>query len=297
MKKLFYLLGAALCTAMVIGVGSLMWRCINPNDETRIDSEYAILTAADEIVTASYPIDRCSGARFFYADHTTGSKKTIFLNACPDVRVVNSSEYRVELTANQTIHDMIDIRVIDGLLHIDMQIDCYNRVYEEDDSYDYDHGLYVDCTAFEMTIYAPLGSFWTDTRLKLDMEMPYVERAKLMFSDEGVEANIHDIDALSLHLTTSGDSEVKLIGTVNGMAHISIWHNSHVDATELQTGSQDFRVSSRIFGNSYIKTSSGVVTGGAGSGWIFTVMVVIFFIMCLMLDIGCIKRLFWSSKA
>lgn len=296
MKKTLYLLGTVLCTVMVIGFCLLMWRAINPDDEISIDPEYAILTAADEVATVSYPIDACSGARFFYADHTTGSKKTIFLNACPDVRVINSNEYRVELTANQAIHDMIDIRVIEGLLHIDMRMECYNRVHEEDDSYDYDHGLYVDCTAFEMTIYAPLGSFWSDIRLKLDMGMPYVERASLIFSHEGVEANIHDIDSWALYFTASGDSEVKLSGNVAGPADIAVWHNSHVDATELKMGSQDFRVSSQPFKASYIRYSGGIKTEGAGAGTIFTALIIGFILLWAALDVACIWGLLTRKK-
>lgn len=296
MNKLLYLLGTVLCTVMVVGFCLLIWRTIIPDDEISIDPEYAMLTAADEVVTASYPIDKCRGARFFYDDYTTGSKRTIFLNAYPDVCVVNSNEYRIELTANQTIHDMIDIRVLDEQLHIDMQMECYNRVHEEDDSYDYDHGLYVDCTAFKMTIYAPLGSFWSDTRLKLDMGMPYAERASLIFSHEGVEANIHDIDCWAMYFSTSGDSEVKLSGIVAGPAEIAIWGNSHLDATELQTGSQDFRVSSQLFGDSYIRYDDGIVTEGVGVGSIFTAMIVMFLVIWLALDFVCIKRLFFPPK-
>lgn len=206
----------------------------------------------DAVTTKTYPIDPCCDLRFCYAWPANGMKRTLFSSAIPEIRIVNDETYYVELTANSSVHDAISIVVEDGILDIDFKDDYYHRVHEDDTSYDYDSGLYVDCTAFSMTVHAPISKFRTDTQTKLDFDVAKADEVILSFSFEGTQADIYNIDANTLHFYCSGTSDVTLSGAASSESTIKVWHNTRVDARKLSAGFWDIFVSNQPLGISYV---------------------------------------------
>lgn len=231
----------------------LLWIFLPVAADSTLDAEYAILTANNEVTTEIYPIDPCDSLWFFHANSSNGNKRTVFINAIPDIRIINDEKYYIELNTNKVIHDVISISVEDRILNIDLQDNCYNSVYEEDSSYDYDSGLYVDCTAFNITIHAPINDFRTNTQTILDFDVVKANKVFLHFSYEGTQADIHNIDTKNLTLYCSGSSNVFLSGSVSDQTTIKIWHDTRVDANELHADFSDNYISNYPFGISYIK--------------------------------------------
>ena len=241
---------------------------------TVLDPEYAVFTANDEVITQTYPIDQCDSLWFFHSSASTGEKRTLFINAIPEVRIINDESYYIQLTTNQSVHDVISIDVRDSILDIDIQDDCHNSVYVDDTSYDYDHGLYVDCSEFVIMIYAPISKFYTNTQSILEFDVAKADNVSLCFSFEGTKANIYNIDANSLYFTCSGDSDVMIRGSVSEEATLKIWHNTHVDARNLIANAWDVFVSNQPLGISYILRSFGIDMSPFDLGWCLSMILI-----------------------
>ncbi len=180
------------------------------------------------------------------------------LNATPVLKIVDSAEYRVEITTNSDVFDKLKIATADdtvgSVLVITFTDDCYVPVHVDDVEYDFDAGLYVDFDKFEVTVYAPISTLFVDSKIILDYQAPKCNRMYVDFSYEGTDANIYDIDTDELILCCSGTSNITLSGAVRYQSKISIWHNTKVDANNLKMNSKSFYVSSSILGYfSYIK--------------------------------------------
>ena len=176
------------------------------------------------------------------------------------MKIINSDEYRVEIKANADVFDSLKIATSDSsndersTLIITFSDECYVPVHTDDTSYDYDTGLYVDFDVFEVTVYAPISSLSVDSEVILDYQAPMCEKMYVDFSYEGTKANIYDINTEDFTLYCSGTSDITLSGKVNGVSKISVWHETKVNANDLDTDTKDFYVSSSVlFGSSYIK--------------------------------------------
>lgn len=230
--------------------GVLVYRVITDDDVVNIDPEYAMFVARGEVVTERYDIKSCSSVRFF---EDYGAKRTLFPNAVPKLTIVNDTGYFVEITANREFHEILQLESGDGWLRVSCQDDQYVPVHEDDSSYDYDTGLYVDCTQLEFVVHAPISSLEASTNLSLDFEAAKAEALNLQFSFDGVDGVIRNIDAQDLLLHCSGTSRLKLSGTVSGTADINLWHDTRVNAEGLSVGRYEASVSRGIGGFSYLK--------------------------------------------
>ena len=231
------------------------------NDDNVIDPEYAVITFDGEIETKEYSFDDFSHLYFlYYRDPlTTFSKKTELLNSIPELNIVDSEEYKVVITTNSDVFDKIKINTFNDIdrgynsLIITFTDDCYVPVHTDDNSYDFDDGLYVGFNKFEVTVYGKVSTLLVDSAISLNYMTPKCEKLYIEFSYEGTEANIYNINTGKLTLYCSGTSHIKLSGKVDGNAKIYLYHNTKVDANELTVGKKEFDVSSMMFALSYIK--------------------------------------------
>lgn len=259
MKKL----GIAVFSIFFAISAAIMLLILVSNDDSRIDSEYVVHEFEGEIEKREFKLDQFSTLCFIYDVDplaASGTKKTKMLGSAPVLNIVNSEDYRVEITANSDMYDALSLEVYEdwtpesSALFIAFKDEYYVPVYEYDTSYDYDLGMYIGFDQFEVTVYAPVSTLLVDGAVVLDYEAPKCNNMRVEFSYEGTKADIHGIDALNLKLVCGGDSDIKLSGKVEGEADISIWHQSKIDADELTAGSTDFYVSSSmLYGFSYIK--------------------------------------------
>lgn len=246
-------------------------------ESDQLDPEYPVFTATDEVITKTYSIENCNDLWFFSADHRTGNKLTKFCNAIPNVTVINSDSSYVELTTNKSVHDAISISDSNGVLDIDMQDSCYQPVYQDDPSYDYDSGTYLDCTQFEITVYGRFNRFQTDAELVLDFEAAKADQTNMHFSFQGVSANIHHIDTKKFNLICSGTSELTVSGSATGQSNIMLFHNTHVQANDLKADLLDLSVS----GESSFE-QNGTIQKGSPDVFLI-VMRIVFSVVCLVL--------------
>ena len=256
-------LGIAVFSIFFAISAAIMLLILVSNDDSRIDPEYVVHEFEGEIEKREFKLDQFSTLCFIYDVDpldANGTKKTKMLGSAPVLNIVNSEDYRVEITANSDMYDALSLEVYEdwtpesSALFIAFKDEYYVPVYEYDTSYDYDLGMYIGFDQFEVTVYAPVNTLLVDGAVVLDYEAPKCDKMRVEFSYEGTKADIHDIDALNLKLVCSGDSDIKLSGKVEGEADISIWHQSKIDADELTAGSTDFYVSSSmLYGFSYIK--------------------------------------------
>lgn len=273
----------------------LLWLFLPAAGETALDSEYAVFRANDEIITQRYPIDPCDSLWFFYAGYSNGNKRTVFIHAIPHIKIINDETYYIELCTNKSIHDVMSISIEDRNLDIDLQDYCYNSVYEEDTSYDYDSGLYVDCTAFDITIHAPIHDFRTDTQTILDFDVAKANKTFLEFAYEGTQANIYNIDTKDLFFSCSGSSDVTLSGSVSNEATLMVWHDTRVDATALHASFSGNYVSNRPFGISYIKHDGITEFNPFDLGSILSLALIGFPILWFCLCVKYVRRLFMQK--
>lgn len=230
--------------------GFIVYRVLRDDDVANIDPEYAMLTARGEVVTERYEIAPCSNVRFF---EDFSFKRTLFPNAVPKITIVNDTGYFVEITGNREFHEILQLQSEDGWLTVSCQDNQYVSVYEDDVDYDYDTGLYVDCTQLEFVVHAPISRLEVATNLYLDFEAAKAEDMHIAFSFDGVDGVIWGIDAQNLTLHCSGTSRLKLSGTVSDTADINLWHDSRVNAGDLSVGRYETAISRGIGGFSCLK--------------------------------------------
>ena len=253
MKKLGIFVFVILFILSVATNGLIIWAVLS-NDA--IDEEFAQITFDGEIETREYSFDEFYNLKFFYDRDplTDFSKLTRYLGAIPHLKIVNSNEYRVAITANADIFDKLKMGISEDNLVITMADDCYVPVHTDDVDYDYDTGLYITMDKFDVTVYAPIQALSADGRLTLDYQAPTCETLTIDCAYFGVDGKIYDINCDKLFFYCSGTSNVSLQGRVKGLARMSVWHNTKVDASELEINQRNFYISTQYLGGlSYIK--------------------------------------------
>ncbi len=221
---------------------------VNQN-ELIFSSEYATYVADDDIITKKYDLEPCDTLRFFDDNER---KHAVFSNAKPELKIVDDSEYFVEITANGKLHDVIDIRVKDGTAIIECKDEKYNKVSKHGIS-DVDFlGLNVGCTNFDLTVHAPIAYLYSYTNLELDFQPAKGDTVYVDLSYGNTNGVVSGIEAEIFKLSCSGTTKLTVEGSVSDTADIRLWHNSKINAENLSAKNWNTDVSRGIGGFSYI---------------------------------------------
>lgn len=240
----------------VISTGFLIFvSVIYAQDSSYVDPEYAKIEFVDGVEKREFQFDEFHKVYFFNDRDILSnfSKSTEFVGVIPKLKIVNNNDYRIEINSNSDAFDKLKLGVKDSTLSVSFLDDCYVPVHVNDSSYDYDAGLCVTLNTFEVTIYAPISSLNVDCALELDYDAPKCEKMYVMFSFDGTNANIYNVDTENFTLNCSGTSKLTLSGKVSKNSEIMIFHNTKVNANNFKSYDIDFTVSSDIIGFSYIK--------------------------------------------
>lgn len=223
------------------------------NDSKNLDDEYALFKATGNIESRVYQVDENNSLDFFVtnSDFTDGYKFTQFIAAMPELNVVGDDEYYIEITTNNDMFDLIDIYTDKDTTVVDFKNEYYNKV---SDKYvdDYDWGLYVECSEFKVTVHAPIHNLESDVSGAI-IDFCASKCEKNYVSVEDSNGIIYNIQTGELYLDCAGNSDIKLVGKVEGKSNIYAYHNSHIDASELESVEFENRVSRGFGGFSYIK--------------------------------------------
>ena len=236
------------------------------------NDEFSQLEARGEVKTKRYDVADFKALCFFY-DGVRG-ERTLFLDSVPNLKIVNSDKYYIEVKTNQELLDILEVLNIDTVLSLGFQTSYYKVVESSTDNYN--KGLYVNCDTFEVTVYAPVSQLYTSAEITLDYEAPVTDLMKIHVIGEVQNGKVYGIDAEKLECRLSGSSNVTLSGKVSGNATLVAYHDSTIDAEQLYVSTASTITSSQIFGFSAVYGNGYSETSFISVGSMFSFLLVAF---------------------
>lgn len=274
-KRLF-VISIVLLSLVVISVIVISF-IMNSSDFDGSNSDYKRIEDYGEKETKSFSFDKFDTLYFFSENYM--SQRTIFLDQIPNLKIVNSPKYSVEVSASKTLIEELHITTIENSLVITFKKENYNEILKDGWSYD---GLYVDCNEFNVTVYAPISEFYSSTIFNLDFEAPKTNRLAIVMGGEIQEGNIHGIDSNVLICSLRGASTVELAGRVTGQAFLEVRHDSKIHADQLIADDVSTLTSCQMFGFCYISGSTFSDYPFGSLGFLITVGIVLLFIISIV---------------
>ena len=244
------------------------------------NSSFAVVDDYGEPVTKSINFEK-SDALYFFSERYK-SERTLFLDETPSLKIVNSDKYSIEITAPKGLADKLCVEMVEGCVVVSFNQEMYKNVKGESSTY---KGLYVNCDVFDVTVYAPISSLYTSAELTLDYEAPVSDTMEIDVIGEIIEGSIHGINTKKLTCRVMGASTLELLGKVTETAHLEVWHNSKIHATELETFEVSTSVQTQIFGLSYISGDGYTAYNLSDMGTLITWGLVLALIATLFLTV------------
>jgi hypothetical protein len=196
----------------------------------------------------------------------------LFTNAIPNLKIVDSLEYKMEITSNAEVLDKLDISVLENVLNVSFKDEYYNDVSKMGRSY---RGLYVDASKFDVTVYAPVAYLVSDAEFNLDFEAPKVKTLVVTINGEISNGRIYNVNSDLCGISLSGKSNVAVSGESREYTELFVKHNSRLDVSELKTQVISEQATSQIFGISSIKYADRVKYSFDNIGFLITVAIII----------------------
>lgn len=273
--------GIALAVLLVLIAAVVI--TMSSGDYNGRNKSFAKITATGEAKTISFDINGAASLYFMSEDYR--SERALFTKEIPNLRIVNSDEYRVEITTNEELVGKLDISEEDGKLYIGFKTDCYNDVKGvTGTAY---KGLYVDCTRFDVIVYAPISELRSSAEINLDFDAPGVNELLVIVTGEVSKGRIYNVDSSILGCNFQGDSDVTIEGKVTDYVELVTMHNSRVDADNIEAESSNIITSCRFFGVSTVKCGGKTVYPFTDTGFLLTVILVILPLIAAVLTAVC----------
>lgn len=247
LTKIFYIVSAVLfCISVASTVVILVLSGMG--DYGGGNAYFSRLESYGEIQTEEFKIDGCSELKFF----STGYNKelTLFRDEVPNLKIVNSDKYTIEVRTTKDLMDKLEVVANDGVAVVAFKYSYYGEVITETGEY---QGMYVDCDVFDVTVYAPITVLSSDAEINLEYDTPAADMIRVTMAGEARECKIYNVNAKNFVGTFCGDSDVEISGTVSNYAQFTAKHSSAVDVTQLDLRRVYTAVGCKIFGLSYIK--------------------------------------------
>ena len=244
------------------------------------NSDFAVVDDYGDIVKKNIDFEK-SGTLYFFSEKYK-SERTLFLDETPNLKIVNSDKYYLEVSAPNGLIDRLSVEMVEGCLVISFDESLYNTINTERGKY---RGLYVNCEVFDVTVYAPINKLYTSAELTLDYEAP---KADIMIIDvigEVVEGRVYNVDARQLVCRLMGASTLEIAGKTTESTHLEAWHNSKILADELKAINISTSVQTQIFGFSYVSGEEFFAYNFIDMGPIITVGLVISMIAAAFLTV------------
>lgn len=226
-----------ICVTVIMGTG----------DYSGANSDFAELEAYDQSEAREYSLNKFDTLLFF--SEAKNNERTLFLDEVPNVKIVNSHKYVVKITTNKSLFEKLNVTIEDEMLSIGFDSKFYNEIERNGRKYG---GLYVDCSVFDVTVYAPISTIHSNAEFNLDFEAPKTKTLGIVIGGEIREGKVHNIDTDTLVCSLSGASNVELFGKVSGTSQLEVWHDSKINAEGLKTNTVITNTSCQIFGFSSI---------------------------------------------
>ena len=207
-------------------------------ESLRIQPWYGEFKATGDVITEKYEFDSVESFSFF---DNSQNKNTSFSGAVPKLKIASGDSCFLEIKANADLLDIIDVVDETGKI----KVECFSGEYGKGMKSGYElYGINIDCTQFDVTLYAPvntLNSLDADTNFELDFDAYGFDFLTLNLGFK-INGEIKNISAQELNLHCNGSTTLGLPGKAD-KARITLFHNSRVDAKELDIGELDATVS------------------------------------------------------
>ncbi len=255
---------AAFCVFLAILIGVIV--VINTGDYNGHNSQFAKIEATQNVEAKSFTVDSFDTLLFFSQE--LRNERTLFTDEMPRLTVVNSDKYIIEVRANKDLLDKLDIFTEGNSLHFGFKTENYNDVKRSNKSY---KGLFVDCSQFDVTVYAPISKLKSNAELDLDFQACKTSELVIIVDGEIRNGKIYDVDSSYFGLSASGNSNVNVSGNVSNHSEIIAQHNSKIDATLLDCAKIQRAAYCQLFGLSYVRDFEGMHIPFTNVGFLLTV--------------------------
>lgn len=217
------------------------------------NSDFAVIDDYGEVSTKTVKFEKSNALWFFYEGNR--SERTLFLDEVPNLKIVNSEEYYLEVKAPKGLLDKLVVKNTEEGLLMTFGEKYYNAVQSGEKLY---YGLYVNCDVFEVVVHAPINRLYSSAEFNLDYDTPKTDLLAIVVGGEVREGKVYNVDATNFLCQLSGASTVEMAGKVSGEIYFEVWHDSKIHAEGLQVNDERITtaVQSKIFGFSYISGST-----------------------------------------
>ena len=228
----------------------------------RDPDDYPDFVAHGEIKTKSFDIDGANGLAlypaFTFIEDASMSNYTDFTNAIPNVKIINDTDYTVEITANADLIDKMNVVVKNNTAYISCSYDIYSIMPEDAWSDEY-LGVDIDCTKIDIIVHAPISVLRSEVPMCFDFDVAPADRVYINVDDSSGTA--YNIDTKQLQLSAAGSSDVTISGKVSELAELQAYHDTRVNAWSLDAKFSLIHPS-RTFGGSTYVLSRGLFLPG-----------------------------------
>ena len=177
------------------------------------------------------------------------SNYTDFTNAIPNVKIINDTDYTVEITANAELIDKMNVVVENNTAYISCSYDIYSIMPEDVWSGGY-LGVDIDCTKIDIIVHAPISVLRSEAPMCFDFDVAPANRVNINVDDSSGTA--YNIDTKQLQLSASGSSDVTLSGKVSEQAELKLFHDTRVNAWSLDAKFSLIHPSRTFGGSTYV---------------------------------------------
>lgn len=257
---------SALLFAIAIGIFLYIVIELNSGTYDGRNEEYYHVYAQAGIETREYGIQNCDSLELFYGKQR--ENKVLFLEELPFLKIVNSNEYKMKITSNSDILDMLGVNTQDGVISITLENDLTSF-----------KGYYVHSDKFEVTVYAPIVTVATALELNAEYDVPKADTVNMLFSGELVKGKIYNVDVNRLYGVFCGSSRATIEGNVTSLTDIGAAHNSKIDASGLNTALRNATLSNQLFGLSSVEWADDIDIDLISKGTILTFLEVAFLVI------------------
>jgi len=205
---------------------------------------YTNFVAHGEVETKTYDIDSADSL-WLFPPFLTVEKHIDFINAIPNVKIINDTEYKIEITANTELLNATNVIVKENFAYIDCSDSIYGVMPEDVWGKEF-LGVDIDCTKMDIVVHAPVSYLDSkSTGINLDFD---VAKAESVYINVGSSnGTVYNIDTEELYLSAVGTSNIKIAGNVADTAEIYLLHDSRINAMDMRVKHYDVYVS-RTFG-------------------------------------------------
>ena len=263
------------CFFLLVTIGLAVF--MNTGDYRGKNKDFAKISTIGNVETKSFDFEEFE--RLFFFSETYRNEKCIFTDQIPTLKIVNSDEYRVEVTTNSELLDLLDLQAAEKALYFTFLPENFNNIQKSNKAY---KGLYVSCDTFEVTVYAPVCELRSHTEFNLDYQAPEAKSILLMVDGEIRNGKIYDVKSSYFGINACGNSNITVSGEATSTIELVAHHNSKIDVTDLNGPIAYMAAYCQFFGSSYIKHPGGTFFPYTNIGFLLTVFVIFILVVSLV---------------